>query len=128
MACSIAFVGIALSRWTVSEYDPVIQSVGYSLLALAFGGVILVALNWAPLNAVFDNGLLRWFGRYSYGLYVWHPIVIVLLFRSPLTSSVDGTSGKILFSLFVLSVSLLVAVISYHCWEKLFLRLKNNFS
>jgi peptidoglycan/LPS O-acetylase OafA/YrhL len=128
IACSIALIVIASSRWTVSEYDPVIQSVGYSLLALAFGGAILVTLTWRPLNAVVDNGILRWFGRYSYGLYLWHPIAIALLFGSTFASTLDGTPAKVLFTLLVIGVAVLVAVISYHCWEKPFLRLKRSFS
>ena len=60
---------------------PVMQSIGYSLFAIFFGGIVLLSLN-SPKNSVLSwllsCPLLAVFGFYSYAIYVFHyPLIQV---------------------------------------------------
>jgi peptidoglycan/LPS O-acetylase OafA/YrhL len=105
------------------------QTVGYTSLAIAFGGLLLIVLGFKPANDAFSNPLMRWFGRYSYGLYVWHPIVNVILFYTPLKAALDieGPVDSTIYLLFAFATALGVAFASYHLLEQPFLRLKKQF-
>lgn len=106
------------------------QTVGYTCLAVAFGGALLVTLSFKPANRAFSNPLMRWFGRYSYGLYIWHPIINVILFHTALRSllGVEEPFESLHYLLFALATALGVAVASYHILELPFLQLKKRFS
>jgi peptidoglycan/LPS O-acetylase OafA/YrhL len=74
----------------------------------------------------------RFFGKYSYGLYVFHYSVQAML-SSPVRYFVDEhfhskALGVIAGAAVVLAGSIAVAVLSYHFYEAPFLRLKRYFS
>lgn len=77
--------------------------------------------------------LLQIFGRYSYGIYVWHLIfygyiVKVLLPISLLTPFIGSEVLAIFTQISLLiGISLLIAMISWHMIEKYFLGLKRYF-
>ena len=52
-------------------------SAGFTLLAISFAGLTACALRSESTTArIFQNRVLRWFGRYSYGIYVLHFILV----------------------------------------------------
>jgi peptidoglycan/LPS O-acetylase OafA/YrhL len=72
---------------------------------------------------------LRWFGKYSFGLYVWHPIINMILLHShiALVSEASGKTTVLLAVLATLALDLGVAWVSFNLWEKRFLDLKRYF-
>src|SRR5262249_19204077 len=71
----VLLVGIACWRHGLHPQDRVVQTAGYTLLALCAGGIILLAV--APraktsYGVAFNHPVLRVFGKYSYGMYVFH--------------------------------------------------------
>jgi peptidoglycan/LPS O-acetylase OafA/YrhL len=124
----VALIGVLTG--SLAHYSWLMQTVGYTFLAIAFGGLLLVILSCSPANHAFSIPIMRWFGRYSYGLYVWHPIINVLLFQTSLRAALDieGPVDSALYLLFAFAAAVGVALASYHFLEEPFLRLKKKFS
>jgi peptidoglycan/LPS O-acetylase OafA/YrhL len=127
-AAIIAF--IILAERSLSNHTPLMQTIGFTVLAVTFAATIIATLNAPLLRNVAGSGFLRWMGRYSYGLYVWHPIVAVLLLYTPLRDVLGveaGTASAAYLLLGAIALSFAVAVASYHVWEQPFLSLKGRF-
>jgi peptidoglycan/LPS O-acetylase OafA/YrhL len=116
VASSAALAAIFLLRHTTSHSDPVVTTVGFSLTALAYGALLVLALAHRKL---FSQAALRLFGRYSYGLYLFH---------FPLTTLFEPLKHRlsVFYVPFCLLVNLAVAAASFHFFEQPILRLKNK--
>jgi peptidoglycan/LPS O-acetylase OafA/YrhL len=74
--------------------------------------------------------ILRWFGKYSYGLYVWHPIIFMLAFHNDAARRIHqglGPLPQLVTGVTALTVMFAVTLLSWHLWEKQFLKLKHRF-
>jgi peptidoglycan/LPS O-acetylase OafA/YrhL len=74
---------------------------------------------------------LRFFGKYSYGIYVFH-FPVFWLIRSPLREWIalhlaNETLIKSCVTLMTLVLTVVLALVSYHFLEKPFLQLKKHF-
>ena len=103
----------------------------YTGLITASIGLLGLAMRPGIAQRVFSMKIMRWFGKYSYGLYVLHLILFSLL-DQPLRALVRHlTTSKLAGVLFpgvlVLMVSIAAAYLSYQLYEKHFLRLKRYF-
>ena len=105
--------------------------VRFSVVALAFSGLLVWSLTPGLLSRAFSTRILRWFGKYSYGLYVLH--LPFLPFLSPRCREILFTHfhSKVLAmagtAAFLLALSALAAWLSFQLYEKRFLRLKRYF-
>jgi peptidoglycan/LPS O-acetylase OafA/YrhL len=95
-----------------------VESIGFTSGDVVGAGLLVAALAYAP--AVLQSPILRWFGTYSYGLYVWHRFVIRGL-------EITGwDEGDPTFGIMAFGLSCVVAWISYNAYERPFLLLKNR--
>jgi peptidoglycan/LPS O-acetylase OafA/YrhL len=106
-------------------------AVTYSFLAIGYVGILSMALSKRPARSLFSTAPLRFFGKYSYGLYVLHLIVLGLIeppFRLRFRE-MHVSNGLAILSvgLFGLIVSMAAAYLSYQLYERPFLRLKRFF-
>ncbi len=104
----------------------------YTVLALGAGCLIAWALRPdSTCQQFFSSRWMRFFGRYSYGIYVLHVLMLPVLLGQQRAAIEHLTHSKLLavvgagLSTFVLSVA--AAVLSFHLYEKPFLRLKRYF-
>lgn len=69
-------------------------------------------------------------GKYTYGLYLLHPIAILLcdIFPRLLKVQITSFSGKLLQGIAAFIVSLILSYYVYHYFEKKFLNLKHHFA
>ena len=114
---------------------PALHQIRGTLFALFFGAMTLTSLQ--PVTRfwgrVFASRTLRFFGKYSYGLYVYHGLFTWLLIDLQADQRLEAWLGSprlVLIARAVLgtSCSVLVAVCSYELFEKRFLALKRYFA
>ena len=105
-----------------------------TLFALFFGALTLTALQQANrsfLARLFQGPVLRTFGKYSYGLYVYHGVLEpheVLHTEDRLGALLGNHSAGIAAQTVIgVTLSLIISVISYDLFEKRFLELKRYF-
>jgi len=130
----LVFLGIVVIQGSFRR-SPVMMTVGFSSLALVFAVVIGVAATQGcrPLTRIFEHGFLRFFGKYSYAMYVFHTFIIVWLlsvFPSPEDSGSMFAAGLpriFLFTITGIMLSSIVGVASWVLLEKHALKLKKYF-
>jgi peptidoglycan/LPS O-acetylase OafA/YrhL len=91
------------------------------LFAILFSGLILFTLGEKNVFKISDKSILAKLGKYTYGLYLFHTICISLFLKI-------GTNFELNWvAITALSFTLTVifSVLSYHLFEKQFLKLKN---
>lgn len=132
---ALLLCAMALWRRGLEPHDPVISTVGHTLLACLFALVLVCALT-SPrrqfLGRLFSSSLLRFLGQYSYALYVFHhPILFLRPGLLPLdwVPTVFGSLllKKLVFISSATGVSIVLALISWHLYEKQFFKLKRFF-
>lgn len=95
--------------WHTNEYQPFLYRGGMVLIAIITALLIAVLAHPASrLAIVLGCKPLRWLGKRSYGLYLWHFPVITLS-----TSQVSTTEPSIIKSMIQVGVSLLFAELSW---------------
>jgi peptidoglycan/LPS O-acetylase OafA/YrhL len=104
----------------------------YTVLALGAGSLIAWALRPGSVAGwIFERGWMRFFGKYSYGIYVLHMIMLGLLGEVSRAALLHLTHSKMLAVIgsaaFCLSLSVVAAYLSFHLYEKPFLRMKRWF-
>ena len=104
----------------------------YTFLILNFGALIVWALKEGSLvHWIFQMRWLRFFGKYSYGLYVYHLLILpaVISRLRPWFAAEFHSKflGVLLSALVGLAACTLAAFLSYQLFEKHFLRLKKYF-
>ncbi|HEX5269285.1 MAG TPA: acyltransferase, partial [Gemmataceae bacterium] len=132
LASGAALLAIVAWRRGLLHADPVVQTAGYSLLAIFFGSLLVVTLASpprSPLGRLTRLGVLRFFGKYSYGLYVFHGLILLLVHRwaDRLHMTIGGrtaVTSLLTRELLGLALSIGLALLSWHLFEKQFLKLK----
>ncbi|HZP61174.1 MAG TPA: acyltransferase [Opitutaceae bacterium] len=128
---------IAFLRFGVEADRPHPASVAGFLFgwSLALAGTVLLFLSlfgmpsrWLPRTAIY-------LGRISYGLYVFHALVLFLVFRvgkdwtTSLSAALHLSAWRdAVGTVMALAVTILLASLSYRFFEKPFLRLKKRFT
>ncbi|HVX00459.1 MAG TPA: acyltransferase [Candidatus Babeliaceae bacterium] len=106
----------------------------YTFIDLVCGCLLVFCLSSQQvpiLTGLVSNRILRWMGKYSYGLYVYHYIIFnILEFKMrPFLSVTMGNEFFIglIIGVFTLCLSLIVSYLSFRYLESPFLTLKKFF-
>jgi len=128
------FVAFALLTRGFAMYDLSTQTIGYTLMSLAFALVILLtvlptttaplrmtmrALAWKPLRLI---------GRYSYGMYVIH-LPLHVFWAGPLFQRFAPRPTpweSLAYTVVLTALSFALAAVSYEFFEKRVMRLKSR--
>ena len=100
---------------------------GYSLLNYFFAITIQSVAREAMFNRFLEWAPMRYLGKISYGLYVFHQPVIWFAFDIQEFITMDKNYVKPVATVIAFTGTILLAAISYHIMEKPILGLKDRF-
>lgn len=137
LGASLAVIaGMFVYHGSLSHIHPSIQAVGYTFVGLASVSFLVLTISAGKkglLGIIFNATWLRFLGKYSYGVYVFHGFVVVSM-REVLPSwkisrAAGGSALAALAVHLVLGalISIGIALLSWHLYEKHFLKLKKFF-
>lgn len=128
LACGAGF-GVIWWFGGGTPWSPWMRTVGYSLLDIAFTGVLIVLVAWPPsvLTRMCRNPLLVWIGTVSYGLYLLHLLAgeLVRRFVEPALGVEPLTSTDMVLCI---AGAMLLAGISWRWFESPILRLRDRMT
>jgi peptidoglycan/LPS O-acetylase OafA/YrhL len=137
-ASILAFVaGAALSRIIHGPGGGLlfVETLGFSFLAVGFSALIVYAAAndgaQSVLQRFLRSGVLTDFGKYSYGIYVYHVPVLALcdylIYERVFKSFISNLWFGALYLAVLFAISFFIAKVSYECFERRFLALKSHF-
>jgi peptidoglycan/LPS O-acetylase OafA/YrhL len=115
---------------------PWLRDLLYSILAILFAAILFWSIDPGSLRGLaarfYEQRVLSIIGGYSYGIYVLHLPLMYLTraaltrchFYDPAATSWPAASGLIALNVMLTSGA---AIVSYHAYEKQFLKLKRWF-
>ena len=114
----------------LSLMDPPWATLGIATFSIFFTALIAMCLRPGTITSLFENGALRWLGKISYGVYVYH-LLLYGVFEW-LARRLAPDAGPLQASLLLAAVAgcgtLLVASLSFYTFERAFLSLKGRFA
>jgi peptidoglycan/LPS O-acetylase OafA/YrhL len=127
----LSYVAIRLIHPSL-VHDAVSRTLENSITALFFVSLIALALVPGWTSKIMTSRTLRFFGVYSYGIYVWHGVLLNVINEALSTRRLSFGSDHLWIGViphYVLSIAAmtLVAMLSYHLLEQPFLKLKRYF-
>ncbi|ESU20187.1 hypothetical protein FEDK69T_30390 [Flavobacterium enshiense DK69] len=102
-----------------------IPYIHYEFYSILFGIIILNFATNDKIKISLENNILSYLGNISYGLYMYHPIGIVLALAISISNGI--TTNWLIYPLSFL-LTIIIAGLSYKYYESIFLKFKNKFS
>lgn len=126
---TVLFFALIFTAWlgynSFEHNSFLFATIGYSISAAFF---TIICYNSLTDVRFLHHGLLQFFGRISYGMYVFH--LPVFLAGSSLliqTHSFNGPAASLFIPVICFSVTILISFLSYRFVELPFLKLKSKF-
>jgi peptidoglycan/LPS O-acetylase OafA/YrhL len=132
LAAAVALAAVLGIAKTLFWTSIPMSTAGYTILAVIYASMLALALiPGSATNRIGSNAVLRFFGKYSYGLYVWHYLFIPVCskwsawFRAHIHFRLAADA---VCTMTLLAVFTGMAVSSYWLFEVHFLRLKSKYT
>jgi peptidoglycan/LPS O-acetylase OafA/YrhL len=113
--------------------NPAIQSFGYTIIAIFFSSIITFSLvSGSFFEILFSNKIMRFFGKYAYGLYVYH-VIFLRVFAKSINTKYFSIIGNQLYadyftSFSILFASIIISFASFQLFENRILYFKKYFN
>ncbi len=133
----ICVLGVGIIYARVHDFQPkyqIVRTAGFTLLALLFGAILVLSVTAKAdglAGRVLGGRVLRFFGKYSYGLYIFHVLIVPPVRESVsavrMAGHIGAFGGLAVHIAACFLVSIAMALLSWHLFEKWFLELKRYF-
>jgi peptidoglycan/LPS O-acetylase OafA/YrhL len=132
-ACAAFVLLLFFMNHGLTLQSNLVASIGISAIGIMATSLIAITLRTGSISeSIFSNPVLRFFGRYSYGLYIYHYSIdgnVASLLRPWFANHFHSKAiGVVAAATVSALVSIVVALISYHLFEVQILKLKKYFS
>ncbi|WP_375558880.1 acyltransferase family protein [Bernardetia sp. OM2101] len=121
----LIIIGLYVSTCVLLFYPVLILNKGLPIL---FGGIILHVIT---AKKIFEKQktILNFLGKISYGIYMYHPIIMFLCFGLINSSDIQNIIlYNVLVYFSIISLTIGISYLSYTYFEKYFLNFKHKFS
>lgn len=129
-----ALVILAVLAWQEGGLNwrvPSVAAFGFLMIALASAALIVLSLEGRAWGWILDRPTMRLMGKYSYGIYILHYPIFILLGSLDIPARLGVVHEGLATHLVVLtagvSLSIGLAALSFRFYESRFLRLKKYF-
>ena len=116
---TLLLTGLIIGGITFSWFTQQIYAFLFSLLMLS---LVSSDIRYTLLN----HSVLVYLGKISYGIYMLHPLAIVICLKMSSHFKPLGMTGEFLLSILSLLLTLLFSALSYEIMEKYFLKINRN--
>ena len=125
-----ALVVLVVARPTLSLMDPLWSTLGIAVFSILFSTLIAQCLEPGAIRSVFENAVLRWLGKISYGIYVYH-LLLYGVFQwicIRIAPHAPPLEADVLLAMVGVCGTLMVATLSFYTFERAFLSLKEKMA
>jgi peptidoglycan/LPS O-acetylase OafA/YrhL len=136
--CRLYLLPIGLGLFAILQLGDKLSVLGHSLfLVFIDSAIVLISVGLissaatgftGTVGRVLDAGPLRYCGRISYGLYVYHLILYGVVYDLGVSLGLDWQDGDYLHGAAALVATFLVAALSWHLLERPLNALKDRFT
>ena len=132
--CAVAYIAMFTIFGRLGLERRLIFPLYFVSTAVFFGSLLIYAIHagHGPGGKMLRSRLLAFFGKYGYGLYIFHvPLISIGVIVGFTPGNLNRVGSEFLSGLIYLAgmigMSIVAALISWHLWEKQFLKLKPLF-
>jgi peptidoglycan/LPS O-acetylase OafA/YrhL len=123
---------IALAVMWSQQKESLNYTLSMSVVSIFFGALLVLAVNGQILGKMFSHPVMRFFGKYSYGIYVFHWMLApffkeVFGYEELIRMTGSRVAGVGLSIVIAITISVVVGMLSWHLFEKHMLKLKRYF-
>lgn len=129
----VGLVGYAASGLLSHSFETLgryMMTWGLPSITLLFAAMLALALEPGLISRLFSLSWLRWLGNISFGVYIFHMLFIKVIVHitNAVASGRSQTAHLLVQFILAATLSLVAALLSFHLYEKQFLRLKKRFA
>jgi len=136
LAIGMVWLGVSAVAGQLSSKAPLMQHVGYTIMAVGFGGLVIWALNLRTTSVgygLLTSTVATRMGKYSYAMYLYHGgLIHVLQAYDVAPEALESWEGtrippQLLYIAGITFLSFCLAWLSWYAFESRFLALKRYF-
>jgi peptidoglycan/LPS O-acetylase OafA/YrhL len=102
--------------------------IDHEIISIITVGIILTQIERKNYLIDLDSKLFNFIGKISYGIYIYHPLVIFIYVKSLGNFIEDIWYNYLIVFTLILGTTIVISYISYNFFEKKFIKMKDKYS